>query len=37
MMRSCEAPALKRLPSEYMREMYYTSQPLERTNLKITK
>ena len=29
MMRACEAPALKRLPSEYMREMYFTSQPLE--------
>ena len=34
-MRACEAPVLKRLPSEYMREMYYTSQPLERTNLKL--
>lgn len=34
-MRSCEAPLLKRLPSEYMREMYYTTQPLERTNLKL--
>jgi hypothetical protein len=33
LMRSSEAPALKRLPSEYMREMYYTSQPLERTDL----
>jgi len=34
-MRTCEAPLLKRLPSEYMREMYYTSQPLERTNLEL--
>jgi predicted TIM-barrel fold metal-dependent hydrolase len=34
-MRACEAPMLKRLPSEYMREMYYTSQPLERTNLDL--
>ena len=30
MMRSSEAPALKRLPSEYMREMFYTSQPMEK-------
>lgn len=29
-MRSSEAPLLKRLPSEYMQEMYYTTQPLER-------
>jgi predicted TIM-barrel fold metal-dependent hydrolase len=34
-MRVCEAPMLKRLPSEYMREMYFTSQPLERTNLDL--
>ena len=26
---------LKRLPSEYMADMYYTSQPLEKTNLKL--
>src|SRR5256885_17062099 len=25
MMRSCEAPGLKRLPSEYLRGMYYTT------------
>ena len=31
MMRSSEAPLLKRLPSDYMREMYYTTQPMERT------
>jgi predicted TIM-barrel fold metal-dependent hydrolase len=31
-LRSSEAPLLTRKPSEYMREMYYTSQPLERTN-----
>jgi uncharacterized protein len=37
MMRSCEAPMLKRLPSEYMRDMYYTTQPLERSNLKLTQ
>ncbi|MBI2816109.1 MAG: amidohydrolase [Acidobacteria bacterium] len=28
-MRSSECPGLKRLPSEYMREMYYTTQPME--------
>jgi predicted TIM-barrel fold metal-dependent hydrolase len=28
-MRSSEAPLLKRMPSEYMQEMYYSSQPLE--------
>jgi predicted TIM-barrel fold metal-dependent hydrolase len=32
-MRSSEAPLLKRLPSEYIREMYFSSQPLERTDL----
>ena len=31
MMRSSEAPLLTRLPSEYMRDMYYTSQPMENT------
>jgi predicted TIM-barrel fold metal-dependent hydrolase len=29
MMRSSDAPTLKRKPSEYMREMYYTTQPME--------
>ena len=29
MMRSSEAPALKKLPSEYITSMYYTSQPME--------
>ena len=28
-MRSSECPGLKKLPSEYMRDMYYTSQPME--------
>ena len=28
-MRSSEAPSLKKLPSEYMRDMYYSSQPME--------
>jgi uncharacterized protein len=31
MMRSSEAPLLTRLPSEYMREMYFSSQPMEST------
>jgi predicted TIM-barrel fold metal-dependent hydrolase len=35
MMRVCEAPMLKRLPSEYIREMYFTSQPLEKSNMKL--
>ena len=34
-MRSCEAPLLKRLPSEYMQDMFYTSQPMEKTNPKL--
>jgi predicted TIM-barrel fold metal-dependent hydrolase len=29
MMRSSEVPLLKRKPSEYMREMYYSTQPME--------
>jgi predicted TIM-barrel fold metal-dependent hydrolase len=37
MMRVSEAPLLKRLPSDYMREMYFTSQPLERSNMKLTQ
>jgi predicted TIM-barrel fold metal-dependent hydrolase len=35
LMRPSEAPGLTRLPSEYMREMWYTSQPMERTDLKM--
>ena len=31
-MRTSEAPSLKRLPSDYMREMFYTSQPMEMVN-----
>ena len=31
-MRSSEVPGLKKLPSHYMRDMYYTSQPLETGN-----
>lgn len=30
MMRTSEAPALKRLPSEYIQDMFFTSQPMER-------
>ena len=26
---------LKKLPSDYMRDMFYTSQPLEKTNMKL--
>lgn len=32
-MRPSEAPLLKRRPSEYMREFYYSSQPLEAAHL----
>jgi predicted TIM-barrel fold metal-dependent hydrolase len=35
LMRVSEAPLLKRLPSEYMRDMFYTMQPMETTNLKL--
>jgi predicted TIM-barrel fold metal-dependent hydrolase len=34
MMRSSEAPLLKAPPSEYMRRMYYSTQPMEDQNLK---
>ncbi len=38
LMRTSEAPQLKRLPSEYMREnCWYSSQPMERTHLKATE
>ncbi len=37
MMRSSEAPLLKKKPSEYMREFFYTVQPLERSNLDLHK
>ncbi|HUB96585.1 MAG TPA: amidohydrolase family protein [Stellaceae bacterium] len=40
MMRSNEAPLLKRKPSEYIREMYFTTQPMEmvenREELQLT-
>src|ERR1700759_2012328 len=34
-MRSCEAPLLKSLPSEYMCDMFYPAQALEKTNPKL--
>jgi len=33
MMRSSEAPALKHRPSDYMREMFFSSQPMEMTDM----
>ncbi|HEX5226927.1 MAG TPA: amidohydrolase family protein [Bryobacteraceae bacterium] len=35
LMRQSDAPLLKKLPSEYMCGMYYTSQPMEATNLRL--
>ena len=35
LMRSSEAPLLKRMPSEYIAEMFFTCQPMERTNMKL--
>ncbi len=32
MMRSSEVPLMKRKPSDYMREMYYSTQPMEMVN-----
>ena len=37
LMRPSEAPLLKRMPSEYIAEMFFTSQPLERTNMALTE
>jgi predicted TIM-barrel fold metal-dependent hydrolase len=34
MLRPSECPLLKKKPSEYMREMYYSSQPMEIQDLK---
>ncbi|MCP3473313.1 amidohydrolase [Bradyrhizobium sp. CCGUVB1N3] len=31
-MRTSECPALKKLPSDYMRDMFYTTQPMEMVN-----
>ena len=33
LMRQSDAPLLTKLPSDYMREMYYTSQPIEITDM----
>jgi predicted TIM-barrel fold metal-dependent hydrolase len=33
MLRPSEFPLLKRKPSDYMRDMYYTTQPLEVTDM----
>lgn len=35
LMRQSDAPLLKRRPSDYMREMFYTSQPMEASNLDL--
>jgi predicted TIM-barrel fold metal-dependent hydrolase len=32
-----DAPLLKKLPSDYMRDMYYTSQPMEMTDPALLK
>ena len=37
LMRSSEAPLLKKLPSEYIQEMYFTSQPIEAHNQNLLK
>lgn len=36
-MRSSEAPMLKRPPSEYIREMYFSSQPMETRDQKLMR
>jgi predicted TIM-barrel fold metal-dependent hydrolase len=36
LMRSSEAPLLRKLPSEYINQMHFSSQPLERSNMKLT-
>ncbi|HLY57106.1 MAG TPA: amidohydrolase family protein [Stellaceae bacterium] len=35
LMRQSDAPLLKKRPSDYMRDMYYTSQPMEATDLAL--
>ena len=33
MLRTSEYPGLKKLPSDYMRDMFYSSQPMEITDM----
>ncbi|MBS1697762.1 MAG: amidohydrolase family protein [Actinobacteria bacterium] len=35
LMRPSEAPGLTKMPSEYMKDMWYTTQPMERTNMEL--
>jgi predicted TIM-barrel fold metal-dependent hydrolase len=35
LMRQSDAPLLKRLPSDYMRDMFYTSQPIELSDMDL--
>jgi uncharacterized protein len=37
MMRTSEAPLLKKKPSDYMKEMYYSSQPIELQHPKLVE
>jgi len=34
LLRPSECPLLKKMPSDYMRDMYYSSQPMERVDMK---
>jgi uncharacterized protein len=34
LLRPSECPLLKKMPSDYMRDMYYSSQPMERVDFK---
>ena len=36
-MRTSEAPLLKKMPSDYMRDMYYSTQPMEMTDMTALK
>lgn len=37
LMRQSDAPLLRKMPSDYMRDMYYTSQPMEWTSDTLLK